>query len=555
MIRDDPHLRAYVDTLISYIARAQEDDGYLYTAWTLQANDYADMYCCSYAESGERFVNGRWSHELYNVGHMYEAAVAHYQATGERNFLNVAIRSADLIYELCVVQGRMYYPGHQEIELGLVKLYRVTGEKKYLDLAQVFLDRRGTGLTEYTNKGDELINYDIYSQDHKPVIDQDEAVGHSVRAVYMYAAMADIAAITGDKRYLLAIDRLWENIVSKKMYITGGLGAGNGIEGFDKAYKLPNDAYAETCAAIANVYWNHRMFLLHGDSKYIDVMERTLYNGLIAGLSLDGDLFFYPNPLEFNGEDDFNQGAQCRSSWFDCSCCPSNLSRFVPSVAGYTYAVRDSELFVNLFMNNTATITLNDREIKLRQETNYPWDHKVVLHIDQTEPTNASINFRIPGWARGEAVPTDLYQFVDSGTSPTQIKVNGQKPDIKIDNGYAAISRTWQKGDKVEIVFPDRINTIRSHPLVKTNKGKVAFQRGPILYCSEGTDNGKDAGNIVIDPESLKSEYQDEFLNGLTVLRGKGKLNKDKKEIVLIPYYAWSHRDISPMAVWLPDSE
>ncbi len=551
MTQENPALRAYIDTLVSYIAGAQEEDGYLYTPWTLKANDYAEMTCCSYDESGERFINGRWSHELYNVGHMYEAAVAHYQATGAHNFLDIATKNADLIYQLCVIDNKPFYPGHQEIELGLVKLYRVTGKNRYLELAKLFLDRRGTGLTSYTNKGDDLINYDIYSQDHKPVIDQKEAMGHSVRAVYMYAAMADIAAITADKQYLAAIDQLWEDIVGKKMYITGGLGAGNGIEGFDKEYELPNDAYAETCAAIANVYWNHRMFLLHGDSKYIDVMERTLYNGLIAGLSMDGDLFFYPNPLVFDGKEDFNQGALCRSSWFNCSCCPSNLSRFVPSLAGYTYAIAGQNLFINLYMKNTSSIDMGNQKFTLTQSTDYPWSGNVVILVDDAPTNEVILNVRIPGWAQGTAVPSDLYKFTSKPGRKTEIKVNGEIVDYQIKNGYAPIAGNWRKGDRVEIEFPMKVYGIRSHPKVNANKGKQAYQRGPILFCAEGSDNHGHGPDLHVNGPSLKAEYQANFLNGVTVLKGTGSINKEKVPVKLIPYYSWSHREISPMAVWL----
>lgn len=553
MLKENPEMEAYLDKLVSYLEAAQEDDGYLYTSWTLKANEYNDFICCSYDPVG-RFEGSRMSHELYNVGHMYEAAVAHYRATGKDDFLNIAIRNADLIYQLCVEEGKTYYPGHQEIEIGLVKLYRVTGNEKYLELAKLFLDRRGKGLRTYENEGDHLGTYALYSQDHVPVTEQEEALGHSVRAVYMYSSMADIAAIMGDKAYLEASDKLWENIVSKKMYVTGGLGAGNGIEGFDVAYALPNDAYAETCAAIANVYWNHRMFLLHGDSKYIDVLERTLYNGLIAGLSMEGETFFYPNPLEFNGKSTFNQGAVCRSEWFDCSCCPSNLSRFVPSVGGYVYAVDDEDVYVNLFMNNQTEVDVNDQQLVLEQVTNYPWEGDISLKINNEQPVKANLMIRIPGWSENEAVPSDLYTFTKKTDKKATIKVNGKDYKFSKKNGYAIVEGEWKKGDQLEIQLPMEVKTVKSHEKVTADQGKVAVERGPLVYCAEGVDNNGHAMDIHLDTNtSFKSEYKKDLLHGVTVLSGKGWVNteNEKMDVQLIPYYSWSHRDISPMSVWL----
>ncbi len=554
MLEDDPELRAYVDTLVSYVAAAQEDDGYLYTAWTLKANDYANMTCCSYDAAG-KFVGSRMSHELYNAGHMYEAAVAHYRATGEKNFLNIATKNADLIYHLCVEEGQEFYPGHQEIEIGLVKLYRATGEEKYLELAKLFLDRRGHGLRQYDNEKDAE-----YAQDHKPVTEQDAAVGHSVRAAYMYSAMADIAAITGDEAYLAATDKIWNNIVSKKLYITGGLGAGNGIEGFDKDYVLPNDAYAETCAAIANVYWNHRMFLLHGEAKYIDVLERTLYNGLIAGLSMEGDKFFYPNPLEFNGTSKFNQGAVCRSPWFDCSCCPSNLSRFVPSLGGYIYAVNNDNLYVNLFASNQSDMMVNDKKFSIAQSTNYPWSGDVTLAIENEEPITANLMIRIPGWAMNEPVPSDLYRFEEKASQKATIQVNGENYPFTMKNGYAIVTGDWKKGDKVEIKLPMEVKTIVSNEQVAADAGKTAVQYGPIVYCAEEEDNGKHIMDIRLDnPASLRPEFKKGLLEGVTVLDGKGWITdgnqKKEKVIQLIPYYSWNHRKIGEMTVWFLDGK
>lgn len=539
MNEPNPKLDAYLDQIISYFAAAQEPDGYLYTAWTLKANDYNKFACCTYDPKG-KFLGTNNSHELYNAGHMYEAAVAHYRATGKKSFLNIATKNADLIYKLCVDQQQGFYPGHQEIEIGLIKLYRVTNNKKYLDLAKLFLERRG-------RKGD-LVGKEYkdaaYSQDHVPVVQQTEAVGHSVRAGYMYSAMTDIAAITGDKAYLTAVDKIWNNIVSKKMYITGGLGSAPGIEGFDADYELPNNAYAETCAAIANVYWNHRMFLLHGNSKYMDVLERSLYNGLMAGLSLEGEKFFYPNPLVFDGKAKFNQGAVCRSAWFDCSCCPSNLARFVPSVSGYAYGVQKNTVFVNLFMESAANLQLETESLNIAQKTNYPWAGNVLLTINNNTKKPVNLKIRIPGWAQNQAVPSDLYSFTNNTNSKTEILVNGKKITFQIENGYATISKLWKKGDKITVNFPMDVKTIKSHPNIVTNKNTLAVQRGPILYCAEGEDN---LGQSLSINENSKweAQYEANILNGVSILKGK--------DMILVPYVVWGHRSISPMAVWLPE--
>ena len=554
MTHKDPALRAYVDSLVAYIAGAQEDDGYLYTAWTLRANDYMDLRCCSYDERGQ-FIGSKFSHELYNVGHMYEAAVAHYRATGEKNFLDVATKNADLIHKICVTEDQKFYPGHQEIELGLVKLYRATGQEKYLELAKLFLDRRGQGLRQFGNE-EKLpgLDFDAYSQDHKPVIEQEIAVGHSVRAGYMYSAMADIAAITGDQDYLAAIDKIWHDIVSKKMYITGGLGSGHGIEGFDTAYALPNDAYAETCAAIANVYWNHRMFLLHGHAKYIDVLERSLYNGLLAGLAIEGDKFFYPNPLVFDGKSDFNQGANCRSDWFDCSCCPSNLARFVPSVGGYIYAHSDRRAYVNLFVNSSTNFKMGDRQLRLEQITDYPWQGNLQIKVEAEEMLEADIYIRIPGWLNEQPVPSDLYQFADTKVGPFEISIDGKLIQYRTENGYAVITGEWKNQD-IDVTFPMEVRTIRSHAAVKENDGKLAIQRGPILYCAEAQDNPSPVLTLIIDKEAMiRPTHHQDLLGGVSILMGKAKAGSQSVDLTLIPYYAWGHRSIGEMAVWLKES-
>jgi DUF1680 family protein len=555
MTHDDPELKAYIDTLIHYIALAQEDDGYLYTPWTLKVNNY-DTICCSYDENG-KFTGTRHSHELYNAGHMYEAAVAHYLATGERSFLDVALKNAELIYDLCVVQGKDFYPGHQEIEIGLVKLYNVTGKKMYLELAKLFLDRRGHGKREYNDSTGKPWETSTYAQDHEPVTEQTEAVGHAVRAAYMYTAMADIAALTGDNDYLIAIDSLWQNVVTKKLYLTGGIGAGNGAEAFGANYELPNNAYAETCAAIANVFWNYRMFLLHGDAKYIDVLERTLYNGLLSGISLGGTLFFYPNPLRSDGISPFNRGAAGRSPWFDCSCCPTNLCRFIPAVAGYAYAVKDNDVYVNLFINSEAEINTGNGVLQIAQSSNYPWDGDINFEIKNEDPLDASLLIRIPGWARNMPVPGDLYTYTNPGKAEPTVYVNGKPEKITISgNGYIRLRKNWKQGDKIELKLPMEVKKVEANIAVTEDRGLHAYEYGPVVYCAEGTDNNGAALDIVIPADAeFSTEYENGLLNGVNILETKGRITRgsttDEIEVTLVPYYAWNNRGNGEMNVWL----
>lgn len=531
LLENDPQLRAYLDSMVYYVAAAQEEDGYLYTPWTLKANDYNDFACCTYSEEGRWIETPNSSHEFYNAGHMYEAAVAHYLATGERSFLDVATRNADLIYEVCITQGHNYVPGHQEIEIGLVKLYRATGNEKYLQLAKHLLDIRADVLdTEY-------------SQSHLPVTEQSEAVGHAVRANYMYSAMADVAALTGDSAYLAAIDRLWHNVVEKKLSVTGGVGAARRYEGYGADYDLPNHPYNETCAAIANVYWNHRMFLLHGDSKYMDVLERTLYNGVISGLSLDGTLFFYPNTLQHDGEATFNQGVNGRSPWFNCSCCPSNLSRFVPSVAGYAYAMQDQKLYVNLFMNSEVSFNTPEGTLILSQQTDYPWKGHIEMSFGQEEAIETDLRLRIPGWALNTPVPSDLFRYADDRNEAPVLRVNGSEVEIELDKGYAVVHGSWKKGDLITLDLPMQVRTIAANGKVSAKTGLLAVQEGPLVYCAEETDNQVDVLEASISAESVfEARFHPELLNGVNALEGEG--------LILIPYYAWANREVGKMNTW-----
>ena len=531
MIEDDPELAAYLDTLVYYVSEAQEEDGYLYTAWTLKANEYIDFQCCTYSDQGRWIETPNSSHEFYNVGHMYEAAVAHYLATGSRAFLDVAVKNADLIYDVCITQGNRYVPGHQEIEIGLVKLYRVTGDERYLQLAKHLLDIRADVL-------------DVeYSQAHLPVTEQSEAVGHAVRANYMYSAMADVAALTGDSAYQEAIGRIWNNVVEKKLSITGGVGASHRGEAYGENYDLPNHPYNETCAAIAYVYWNHRMFLLHGDSKYMDVLERSLYNGVISGLSLDGQLFFYPNTLQHDGESKFNMGVNGRSPWFSCSCCPSNLSRFIPSVAGYAYASRGANLYVNLFMNSELSVETGGGELIISQHSAYPWEGHIELKFLNEVAVKANLHIRIPGWATNSPVPSDLFRFVDNQESQPLLKVNGKEVEIETEKGYAVLHGRWKSGDRITLELPMEDRIIEAHEKVDAKTGLLAVQYGPLVYCAEETDNDADVLEAKVERDSrFEAHFNPGLLGGVNVLEGEG--------LKLVPYYAWANREMGKMNVW-----
>ena len=545
----DKKLVHYIDSVLDIVAKAQEKDGYLYTSRTMNPKHPHEW-------AGDK----RWSkvedlsHEFYNLGHMVEGAVAHFQATGSRKFLDIACRYADCVCreigtkpgQVCVV------PGHQIAEMALCKLYVLTGEQRYLDQAKFFLDYRGktTIKTEY-------------SQSHKPVVEQDEAVGHAVRAAYMYAGMADVAALTGDKSYINAIDNIWNNIVEKKLYITGGIGATNNGEAFGKNYELPNmSAYCETCAAIGNVYVNYRLFLLHGESKYYDVLERSLYNGLISGVSLDGGGFFYPNPLE-------SMGQHQRQPWFGCACCPSNIARFIPSLPGYVYAVNKRDVYVNLFMSNTSQLSVAGKGITLEQQTQYPWDGDIAIKVAANKAGQWAMKVRIPGWVRNEVVPSNLYEFTDNLRPKYNITVNGNAVNGKLtDDGYFTIDRKWKKGDVVRVHFDMDPRTVRANNNVEADRGFVAIERGPIVYCAEWPDNDFDIMGALVN-QSPKMTVEDGTLHAkdkkvadyyikviktdaqLLSFDKQGRLNTKDVKLSLIPYYAWCHRGSGKMRVWL----
>ena len=538
----DKKLEAYCDSVIDIIGAAQEPDGYLYTARTQNpANPHH--------WAGDR----RWvkeedlSHELYDLGHMVEGAVAYWQATGKRKFLDIACRFADVACkevgpnpgQMCVV------PGHQIAEMAMARLYLATGQKRYLDFAKFLLDYRGK--TTITHE---------YSQAHKPVVEQDEAVGHAVRAAYMYAGMADVAALTGDKDYIKAIDAIWDNIVTKKLYITGGIGATNNGEAFGENYELPNmSAYCETCAAIGNVYVNYRLFLLHGESKYYDVLERTLYNGLISGVSLEGNGFFYPNPLE-------SMGQHQRQAWFGCACCPSNICRFIPSLPGYIYAVKDRSVYVNLFLSNKSSLTVGGKKVALSQTTEYPWNGDITVTVDKNAAGQFAMKIRIPGWVRNQVVPSNLYQYTDGKRLGYTVTVNGSVVGGISADGYYTIDRRWKKGDRVEIHFDMEPRTVRAINKVEADRGMVSIERGPLVYCAEHPDNNFDIMGALMNQAPTFSLGKGEIAGTpvQTIITSvqtlnfnkQGKLEAQDQTLTLIPYYAWCHRGSGKMRVWLP---
>ncbi len=611
MVHPDPELEAYLDAVIAKIAAAQEPDGYLYTPRTASPGKVQP------GTGEERWSELLVSHELYNAGHLYEAAVAHHMATGKRTLLDVALKNADLVARTFGPEPgkRRGFPGHQEIELALVKLGRLTGNREYLKLAKYFLEQRGRGveLRPYP-PGNRFAIYNdpAQIQAHKPVLEQDEAVGHAVRLTYMASAMADVAALTGDRAYFEAVRRLWENVAGRKMYLTGGVGSRHDRERFGGDYELPNlTGYLETCASIGMVLWNHRMFLSTGEAAYIDVMERAMVNGVLAGVSLDGTLFFYPNPLESDGKYQFNKGRAGRAPWFGVACCPGNVSRFLPSMPGYVYATRSDALYVNLFVAGEAAVEVGGRPVVIVQETRYPWDGAVRITLEPERKRTFAVHVRIPGWARGEPVPTDLYRHEEGSVEAAagvageagpagegsgamaeeavSLRVNGNPVPVSLENGFAVIRRSWKKGDAIEIDLPMEPRRVAAHFAVKDNEGMVAVERGPLVYCAEWPDNGGRALNLVLPDEAdLLPEMRPDLLGGVVVLAGEA-LAADPSDVsmvreaagkdaaaddedhappvarrrlapnarlsphplVLIPYYAWAHRGDGEMAVWI----
>ena len=571
----DPELERYVDGVSAAIAGAQEPDGYLYTARTLGFRD-------------ERTGPLRWSHvahshELYNAGHLCEAAVAYWEATGKRRLLDVAVKAADLIDRTFGPAPTQLKdaPGHEEIELALCKLFRATGERRYLDLAAHFLEARGRGEDAGAARafaqggervaGGEMAARGSYAQNHRPVTAQREAVGHAVRAAYLYCAMADVAALGGNDAYVKAIDAIWENVVQKKLALNGSIGARHAGESFGENYELPNEsAYNETCAGIGNALWNERMFLLHGEAKYIDVLERALYNGIISGVSLGGDEFFYPNPLA-------SKGGYARSKWFGCSCCPVNVVRFIPQIAPFAYATRGDTVYVNLFIESDATLRLKGGEVKLSQKTDYPWDGAVRIGIDgitasgtqlstlhsQLSTLNFQLAIRIPGWCVGRPVPSDLYTQVEPGTmADYAVKVNGKAIEISPVKGYCVIAREWKAGDTVEVAMNMPVRRIKAHDKVAADRGRLAVERGPVVYCAEGVDNGGRVLDKVLAADAaftrttctiLGNVYPAFTASAVSVRQELSSgVRKEPCMLTLVPYFAWCHRGAGEMQTWFP---
>lgn len=556
-VRPDAKLSAYIDSIITIVGRAQEPDGYLYTARSIDP-----LHPQAWA-GPERWINEqKSSHELYNCGHMYEAAAAHFMATGKRNFLNIALKNADLLVRTFGPEKKHVAPGHEIVEMGLVRLYRITGKKDYLDLAKFFIDQRG--IKPYDKKSKNTYENGSYFQDDMPVIDQGEAEGHAVRAMYLYSGMTDVAALTGDTAYIKAIDKIWDNMVSKKMYVQGSIGAVGDGERFGDNYELPNaTAYNETCAAIGSVFWNQRMFLLHGDSKYIDVMEKTLYNGLISGVGLDGKSFFYTNAMQVCNSFNHPDIERERSGWFTCSCCPTNVVRLLPSIPGYVYAQNGNDVYVNLFISGTVDLTVNKKALKITQKNNYPWQGDMAFIINPAPAMHLNLKIRIPGWANNQAIPSDLYSFEQPSAQKIEIKVNGKAVEYQIKNGYATISKIWKKNDTVQFTLAMNVQRVIANTNLQDDNGKVALQRGPIIYCAEWKDNNGKTANIIVPKGAVfTSAFKPLLLNGVMVLNGQVKsVNIDEaaqtittKNTIMtaIPYYSWANRGKGEMTVWFP---
>lgn len=553
-VHPDPKLDHYIDSMITIVGKAQEPDGYLYTARTIDP-----LHPHPWA-GPERWVKeNELSHELYNSGHMFEAAAAHYQATGKRNFLNIALKNADLLVKTFGPGKRHVAPGHEIVEMGLVRLYRITGKKDYLDLAKFFIDERGKRTYDKTSP-DEWKN-GMYWQDNEPVAEQDEAEGHAVRAMYLYSGMADVAALIGDQEYITAIDKIWDNMVAKKIYVQGGIGAVPSGERFGSNFELPNaTAYNETCAAVGNVFWNQRMFLLHGDSKYIDLMEKVLYNGLISGVGLDGKSFFYTNAMQIKNGVTHKEQEAGRSGWFECSCCPTNLARLLPSISGYMYAEKDNAVFINLFASSKADLMINQKPVQIIQQNNYPWNGLLSFTVSPAVSQEFSLKIRIPGWVKNEAIPSNLYSFENKGTAAVEIKLNGKPVKYTMENGYAVISKVWHKNDQLSVNLPMQVRKVIANSTLAEDAGKVALQRGPIMYCAEWKDNDGKVNNLVIPKNAVFTpSYQKDMLNGITILNGRAlkadttdRSKTESVELTAIPYYSWANRGKGEMTVWFP---
>jgi len=541
-VKPDPKLTADLEKMIARVAAAQEPDGYLYTFRTMHPDTPAHGWIGDKRWQLEHVL----SHETYNLGHLFEAGTAYYQATGSRSLLDICLKAAEPLRKEFADGDPRLVTGHQVVEMGLAKLYRQTGDRRWIDLARVLLDNRGGGSE--------------YCQNHLPVLEQREAVGHAVRANYMYSGMADVAALTGDKRYFDAVTRIWENVVGKKLHLTGGCGARGAGEAYGDNYELPHTCYNETCAALAFVFWNHRMFLMTGEAKYMDVLERALYNGVLSGVSLSGDRFFYPNPLEYDGKAKNNHGHAGRAPWFGCACCPPNALRTIAALGDYFYAVREDQLFVNLYGSGTGEATVKGGKVGLVQTTRYPRDGVVNLAVKPEKPATFSLSLRVPGWVEGRPLPSDLYTYVDAAPARWTVRVNGRpvKPELK--NGYAVITREWRGGDQVTLDLPMPVRRVVGHEKIAATRGQVALERGPVVYAFEGVDNDNNLADLFLPATATaKPVDRPDLLGGITVLAidGAGRRTVDGEspaKLVAIPYALWNNRGLMPMRVWLPAS-
>ena len=533
----DAQLEKKADEWIGKIAAAQLPDGYLNTYYSLTGLD-------------KRWTNMDY-HEDYCAGHLIEAAVAYYNTTGKRTLLDVAIRFANHIDSTFRMQDRHWVSGHQEIELALVKLFKTTGDKRYLDLSDWYLAQRGHGYFERRPGSQD------YCQDKLPVKEQVQISGHAVRAMYLYTGAADVAAANNDPGYMNAMKQVWEDVVYRNMYITGGIGSSGRNEGFSVDYDLPNEeAYCETCASVGMVLWNQRMNLLTGESKYVDVLERSLYNGALDGLSLKGDRFFYGNPLASAGNDS-------RDEWFGTACCPSNIARLVESVGNYIYAKSDDALWVNLFVGSSVSFNLKNKKVQLKQTTNYPWDGKVKFSVEPDKQIEFGLFIRVPGWANNQPVPGDTYRYLDSSPEKFSLTLNGTPAAYTMVNGYAVVKRAWKKGDLVELNLPMPVRRIVAIDNLVANRNRVALQRGPLVYCFEHADNGGKALNIIIpDKVNFSAAYKPDLLNGIVVLEAQAtvatvsedgaSISSGNRKVVAIPFYSWANRGQGQMQVWMP---
>jgi len=501
MNNPNPQLESKLDSIIAKIAGAQMPDGYLMT----------------YFQLGN--IDDRWTnmdkHEMYCCGHLIEAGIAHYNATGKRSLLDVAIKYADHIDRTFGEGKRDWVPGHQEIELALVKLYRVTNDERYLNLSHWLLEQRGRGHGDWKSKD--------YYQDLVPVKDLAKISGHAVRAMYMFTSMADYSSIKQDTAYIAALDRLWNDVIFTKMYLTGGIGSSRKNEGFTEDYDLPNEeAYCETCASVGMVFWNQRMNMLKGDGKYIDILERSMYNGALAGISLSGDRFFYVNPLA-------SSGAHHRKAWYGTACCPSQISRFLPSIGNYVYATSDDALWVNLFIQSETKVNINNIPVSIKQQTEYPWEGRVTLSIDPDQSGKFDVKLRLPDWCKKYT-----------------LKVNGEEQNASLSSQYLVINRKWEKGDQVEFEMDMPVEVVAADPRVKANIGKRAIQRGPIVYCLEEADNST-FDTIELTPSTSYSiNTEKDLLGGVVTITAENGNQKYK----FIPYYTWDNRNPGKMKVW-----